>query len=125
MKNEFTFENMISLIRETQGIPDKTSIGVDTYLEKDLRITGDDGEIMLREIEDYFSFRYSDNSDEFREIFKLENDQFLFHSEPNLFSPFYWLFGKKENIKPLTIGQLFEATAKAINLSKKMSEPEV
>jgi len=117
MNQELTIDNLILLIREFQCITNKTEINETTLLEHDLGITGDDGCELLEEIENSFNLSFTGEDGSLREYFDLEEDQFLFHSEGlDLFGIFSLIFGRKpENIKPITIGDLFNATIKAKN----------
>lgn len=116
MTKELTFHNLVSLIRELQGISNKTEINESTLLENDLGITGDDGSELLEAIETRFNLSFeSDSGPSLREIFNLEKDQYLFHSEGvdflGLIASF---FGKKtQNVKPLSVGELFTGALKA------------
>lgn len=115
MDRPLTFENLVALIRSDQRISVSKSITEHTELERDLGITGDDGAELLIEIEKQFSLSFAGKDGTIKEVFGLGENQYLFHSEA--FFPFTWLlsiFGKKEAyVKPLTVGQLYEAAKKA------------
>jgi len=100
MSRDLTLENLIAVIRDSQGIPEEEIIEEHTFLEDDLGITGDDGEELLSEIERVFSVDFSDKDGSIREILDLEEDQYIFHGEGwNPFSWFLSLFGKHiENV---------------------------
>lgn len=115
MDHPLTFENLVALIRSDQRISVNKSITEHTELERDLGITGDDGEELLIEIEKQFSLSCAGKDGTINEVFRLGENQYLFHSEG--FFAFTWLrsiFGKKKAyIKTLTVGQLFEAAKNA------------
>jgi acyl carrier protein len=117
MNQEATIENLINVIRKHQGIPQKKEITVGTLLEKDLGITGDDGCELLEAIEQEFGVSFIGADGTIREIFGLQKDEYLFHSEGiAVFNFLASLFGKDlERVKALTIGQLHEAVCRASN----------
>lgn len=108
-------DNLISLIRENHGIPDKTEVSETTLLEDDLGITGDDGCELLEVIENTFNLSFTGKDGSLREFFDLEENQFLFHSEGlDLFGIFSLIFGRDpESVKPITVGNLLDASLKA------------
>jgi hypothetical protein len=115
MNRSLTLDNLIEVIRESQGISQKKLITEHTALEHDLGITGDDSSELLEEIEKHFSLSFIGEDGTIRDVFGLEDHQYLFHSEG--FNPFGWLlsiFGKHTSkVKPITVGQLYEAAVKA------------
>ena len=115
MTKELTIENLVALIRTTQGLSKKKVINETTLLENDLGITGDDGRELLEEIENQFNLSFAGKDGSLKDVFDLENDQYLFHSEGvDLFGIFSFLLGKKpENVKPISVGELFNAASKA------------
>lgn len=107
---ELSFENFVDFINDNFIFSDKVSITKDTLVEKDLGITGDDGDEFLLAIQDEFGIDFRDEKGSIRKAFDLKENEYLFHSEGlNLF-PF-----NKENIKPLTIGQLYDVVVKISN----------
>jgi hypothetical protein len=116
-----TFENLVAVIRECTGIPKKVPIAENSRLEEDLGITGDDGDDLLLEIQKRFSLSFVGEDGTIREIFGLEHNQYLFHGEGSY--PFEWLislFSKHtENVKTITVGQLYEAAVKAKAISDR------
>jgi len=115
VNTELTFENFVSFIRVVQGFKKSDIINENSLLENDLGITGDDGSELLEEIQKYFSLSFVGKDGTIREIFGLEENQYLFHSEGiNMFGWLFTLIGKsKENIKPITVGQLYNASLRA------------
>ena len=115
MNRDLTFENVVSVIRDFQGISEKKLINASTFLEDGLCITGDDGADLLEEIEKQFLVSFAGKDGSVRDIFDLEENQYLFHSEGiNILGWLLSLFGREyENVKPITVGQLYETTVKA------------
>ncbi len=115
MNRNLTLDNLIAVIREKQGISEKKLITGYTALESDLGITGDDGIELLEEIEKQFSLSFAGEDGTIRAVFDLEKNEYLFHSEGfNPFASLLLLFGiDSEKVKPVTVGQLYEAAVKA------------
>lgn len=104
---DFSFENFVDFTIDSFCLQSDESITRDTLVEKDLGITGDDGDEFLLAIQDEFGIDFRDEKGSIRKAFDLKENEYLFHSEGlNLF-PF-----NKENVKPLTIGQLYDVVVK-------------
>ncbi|MDR0782087.1 MAG: DUF1493 family protein [Pseudomonadales bacterium] len=114
MNHPLTLDNLIALIREHQGISPKTKIGANSFIEKDLGITGDDGCELLQVIEKEFGVSFTGQDGSIREAFDLESNQYLFNSEGlNIFWLIARLFGRdSENVKQITVGELYRAVCK-------------
>lgn len=107
---DFSFENFVDFTIDSFCLQSNESITRDTLVEKDLGITGDDGDDFLLAIQDEFGMDFRDEKGSIRKAFDLKENEYLFHSEGlNLF-PF-----NKENIKPLTVGQLYDVMVKLSN----------
>lgn len=115
MKKELTLKNLIALIRELHRISDKKAINESTLIEEELGITGDDGCELLEEIESNFDLSFSGKDSSLREFFDLEDNQYLFHSEGfSLTGIFQFILGgKSENVKRITVGDLYSGATKA------------
>jgi hypothetical protein len=102
-------KDLISFIRENQGIGKRKTITADTLLERDLGITGDDGGELLEEIQNKFGVSFAGSDGSLRKAFGLAPDEYLFHSEG--FSPFLFIASllgfSIEKVKPLSVGQLY------------------
>ncbi len=109
--NEVSIDDLITLICAHQGVSSKTKITIETRLEEDLGITGDDGCELLEEIQRRFSVSFAGADGSLRAAFQLEKDEYLFHSEgTGLFRLFAKLLGHDiEKVRPLTVGQLHQA----------------
>jgi hypothetical protein len=117
INHDLTLENLIVVIRESQGFSDHDRITEQCLLENDLGITGDDGSKLLEAIEKQFGVSLVGTDGTIRDVFHLAKDEYLFHSEG--FNLVAWIaswFGKDlDKVKPITVGQLFEAVLKAKN----------
>lgn len=123
MKLDVTFDNLISIIRECQGLSElgfsETEVITETtLLDKDLGITGDDGWELLGSIETQFGVSFTGQDGTAREFFGLAKNEQLFHHETDfgLRMLIKTLFHRqKEHVKPLSIGQLYTALCIAKN----------
>jgi hypothetical protein len=115
VNNAPTLQEFIDFVRREVGISSQKQISASSLLEADLGITGDDGSELLETIQKHFAVSFFGPDGTIREAFDLEEKQYLFHSEGlGLFSVIASLFGKDvENVKPLSLGQLHEATCRA------------
>lgn len=107
---DFSFENFVDFLNDNYNSSDKLSLTRETLVEKDLGITGDDGDEFLLAIEDEFGIDFRDETGSIRKAFDLKENEYLFHSEDSGLFSF-----KKENIIPLTVGQLYDAVVKLSN----------
>jgi acyl carrier protein len=89
-------------IREWGGISQSERIEEDTQLERDLGITGDDGEELILAIEKQFEISLT------RESFNLQANEDLFGPEASLglFTGIFFSFKKKRIVRPITVGEL-------------------
>ena len=99
-----TIAEVITFIRETCGISERTHIGPDSQIERDLGITGDDGDLLLLDAESAFGFSFESAPCSVEEAFELEDGEYLFHSECSLIS-FSWFFFRRssQKVKPITV----------------------
>src|SRR5262245_19362155 len=99
----------IDFIRETQRIPRSKEVLESSYLEKDLGITGDDGCELLEEIERRFKVSFNPT------VLGLRDGQYLFHSEGGkILQLIASVLGRDfENVKSITVGELYRATCRA------------
>lgn len=103
---DFSFENFTNFINDNFIFSDKASLSRDTLVEKDLAITGNDGEEFLLAIEDEFGI----DANLIGRALGLKDRQYLFHSEGSVL----WLSDKlfKDDTVPFTIGQLYDVVVK-------------
>ncbi|MBK5721428.1 methyltransferase domain-containing protein [Dysgonomonas sp. Marseille-P4677] len=107
---DFSFENFTNFINDNFIFSDKASLSRDTLVEKDLGITGDDGDEFLLAIQDEYGIDFCDETGSIRKAFDLKDNEYLFHSEG--FNMFCF---NKENVIPLTVGQLYDVVVKFTN----------
>lgn len=107
---DLSFENFVDFIKDNFIFSDKVCITKDTLVEKDLGITGDDGDEFLFALEDEFGI----DANLIGRALGLKDGQFLFHSEGSML----WLSDKlfKDNtVVPFTVGQLYDVVVKLSN----------
>jgi hypothetical protein len=115
MMDDLTFEEFATFIREYRSIPLRKQIRPETQFERDLGLTGDDGNELIETTERRFGVRLCSEETGVRETFNLGPNEYLFHSEgiglegiaPSL------LFGNAQTVRELTVGELFEVVRKA------------
>uniref|UniRef100_UPI00333F64C4 hypothetical protein n=1 Tax=Dysgonomonas capnocytophagoides TaxID=45254 RepID=UPI00333F64C4 len=107
---DFSFENFTNFINDNFIFSDKASLSRDTLIEKDLGITGDDGDEFLLAIQDEFGI----DANLIGRALGLKDGQYLFHSEGSVL----WLSDKlfkDDTVIPFTIGQLYDVVVKLAN----------
>lgn len=77
---EPSMADVIAFVRDFAGCR-REIIDENTWLEKDLGITGDDGVELLEEAEKVFGVSFSAEEGGFRKAFSLKENEYLFHSE--------------------------------------------
>lgn len=109
-----TFEGFSQFIREHTGVSQKKLITLETQFERDLGITGDDGDELLMATENRFSVRFVTNEYGLKELFNLKPNEYLFHSEGIGCIPIglLWPFGVRSTVRSFTVGELYEAVCK-------------
>lgn len=119
MTSATTLAELIACIRESQGIKASKSISGDSLLERDLGITGDDGDELLQAIQERFGVSFAGADGTLREAFGLEKNEYLFHSEGFSFLVMIAnFFGFSiENVKPLSVAQLHRVILERRNSS--------
>lgn len=103
-------------MREFSGCTRK-AIDESTLLEEDLGICGDDGVELLEEAEKFFAVRFATDEEDFRSLFSLKENEYLFTSEGldllGICYFFRWLRGEPEPVvRDLSIGQLHQVLVK-------------
>ncbi|MDD2720335.1 MAG: DUF1493 family protein [Gallionella sp.] len=106
MPSETLLPRLIELIRSFHRVSPTVRITPETLLEMDLGITGDDGVELIEAIEREFGISFSGEVGSCRDVFGLEGDQCLFHSES------FWAKLFEKNVVDLTVGQLLSAILK-------------
>lgn len=78
---DLSFENFVDFLNDNYNSSDKLSITRETLVEKDLGITGDDGDEFLLAIQDEFGICFGDEKGSIRKAFNMKDNEYLFHSE--------------------------------------------
>jgi hypothetical protein len=101
------FEQFAEFIRECCCLGQDERIAPDTQFERDLGVTGGDGEDLLKEAEKLYSVKLT------RESFNLEPNEYLFGSDA-AFPDLLEIFGKRPTttLRSFTVGELFEVIRK-------------
>ncbi|MDH6308927.1 ubiquinone/menaquinone biosynthesis C-methylase UbiE [Dysgonomonas sp. PFB1-18] len=107
---DLSFENFVEFINDNFIFSDKVSITKDTLVEKDLGITGDDGEEFLLAIHDEFGIDFRDETGSIRKAFNLKENEYLFQGEG--LRLFDW---KNDRIVPFTVAQFYDVIVKVSN----------
>ena len=115
-----TFNDVAEFVRGWARVPAKKQITPDTQFERDLGITGDDGDDLLEATQKHFKVNFTDGENGVRTIFKLGPNEYLFNSEG-----FSWGFGGTDiitlfsnpntdySVRSFTVGELSEAIQRA------------
>jgi hypothetical protein len=110
---DLTFDEFAAWLREYWSVPVRKAISPETQFERDLGLTGDDGDDLLEAVEKEFEVRLGNEETGVRETFSLEPNEYLFHSEGWGPSPaeLISLFSNSPSpiVRSFTVGELFEA----------------
>jgi len=110
------FDEFVKWLSDNWVFDEKIKVTSYALIEKDLRITGDDGADLLLDIEKRFNISFTGEDGTIREAFGIQDNEYLFHSEGcNSFSFLGKWFGKEETIIPLTVGQLYNVITSISN----------
>lgn len=115
---DLTFDALVQVIRSSQGISPHLPITEHFDLEKDLGITGDDGDVLLEAVAQRFSIPLQNTERALIDVLGLTEHEALFHSEgAGLFGFFVELWCGKPvgNVRTMTVGQRFDAVQRAAN----------
>jgi hypothetical protein len=114
-----TFNDVAHFVRDWAHIPGKNQITTETQFERDLGITGDDGDELLKAAQTRFRVDLTDGDNGYRTIFNLGSNEYLFNSEG---LPWFGgtgmitLFARPNTnftVRSFTVGELCEAIQKA------------
>jgi hypothetical protein len=112
MARDVTFEEFAAWIRDYWHVSARKEIMAETEFERDLGLTGDDGDDLLEATEKRFDVRLGNEDTGVRETFNLQPNEYLFNSEGwgpppaeivSLFS------GGPAVVREFTVGELFQA----------------
>jgi len=116
LRDDLTFDEFAIFVREYLSVSDRKSIRPESRFERDLGVTGDDGNDLLEATERRFGVSLCSEETGVRETFNLGPNEYLFHSEgigPDGMAPSL-LFGPTTPIvREFTVGDLFGAVRNA------------
>ncbi|KGD83164.1 hypothetical protein G5574_16340 [Pantoea stewartii] len=109
-------EEVIAFVRDYAGWKSKV-VNENTLLERDLHLAGMDGVDFLEAAETFFAVSFDIEDDDFRTLFDLKENEYLFSSEGldllGIGYFFEWLRGKPHSVvKDLSVGQLHQVLVK-------------
>lgn len=111
-----TFDEFAAFVREYLSVSDRKPIKPETRFERDLGVTGDDGNDLLEATERRFGVLLCSEETGVRQTFNLGPNEYLFHSEgfgPDGMAPSL-LFGPADPIvREFTVGELYDAVRNA------------
>lgn len=117
LRDSPTFDEFAAFIREYWSVSDRKAIGLETRFERDLGLTGDDGNDLLEATEKRFGVTLCFDDTGVRETFDLGPNEYLFHSEGIGFdgiSPsLLFSRGAAITVREFTVGDLFSAVRRA------------
>jgi hypothetical protein len=113
-----TFERFTEFLRRWWRIPKVTVIASGTQFDRDLGITGDDGQDLLNATEREFGVRLSSEEHGYRETFNLAPNEYLFQSEGGAVWEPTTLFGTSI-VRAFTVGELYEAVKRALRAKQR------
>lgn len=118
MSEDLTFDEFAQWLPEYWRVPNRKAITPETQFERDLGLTGDDGDELLIAAEKRFEVRLGSEETGVRETFNLQPKEYLFHSEGWGPSPaeFISLFSDTPAfVRSFEVGELFEAIMRIKN----------
>jgi acyl carrier protein len=122
-----TFEELADFIREWGGIGSKKVITPEALFEKDLGVTGDDGQDLLEAVEKRFDVCLDSDELPFQLLFNLGPNEVLFNLEGLWFvaPEIITIFGPHPpspgdyTVRSFTVGELYEAISRAIEIQSR------
>jgi len=114
--DDITFDQFANFIREFWSVSARRQIAPETQFERDLGLTGDDGDELLLATQRRFGVKLGSEETGIRETFNLRPNEYLFHSEGGDIFPFRFrspFAPEKYTVRKFTVGELFEAVCKA------------
>lgn len=112
MEDDVTFDEFAAWLREYWDVPSRKKILPETQFERDLGLTGDDGDDLLEATEKRFQVRLGNEETGVRETFNLGSNEYLFNSEgwgPSPREIISLFSGGPTVVRKFTVGELFEA----------------
>jgi acyl carrier protein len=120
-RREPSFERLCAIIREECGLEKDEYIAPDTQFERDLGITGDDGEELLDAVARNYGIELT------RESFGLQPNEYLFQGEGwDLFGPLIrgLLRRPEPEFRTFTVGELHAAVLDELNCETDRRESD-
>ncbi len=121
LHDDLTFDEFAAFVRKHLSFSDRKPIRPETRFERDLGVTGDDGNDLLEATERRFGVLLCSEETGVRQTFKLGPNEYLFHSEgigPDGMAPSL-LFGPTIPIvREFTVGELFNAVRNGRNTGR-------
>ena len=115
------FDEFAEFIRGYWHVSGRKKVSPETQFERDLGLTGDDGDDLLAATEKRFGVTLCSEETGVRETFNLGPNEYLFHSEgwdPLPFTFTSLLDSIEPTVREFTVGELFEAVRKAKAMRK-------
>jgi hypothetical protein len=112
MDDDLTFDEFAEWLREYWHVPIRKAITPETQFERDLGLTGDDGDDLLEATEKRFEVRLGNEETGVRETFNLQPNEYLFNSEgwgPSRAEIISLFSGSPTVVRNFKVGELFEA----------------
>jgi len=110
--HDLTFDQFADFVREFWHLSEGKQITPETQFERDLDLTGDDGDELLLATERRFDIKLGSEETGIRETFNLEPNEFLFNSEgwgPSPREIISLFSGGPTVVRKFTVGELFDA----------------
>jgi hypothetical protein len=110
--HDLTFEEFNAWLREYWNVPVRQDILPETQFERDLDLTGDDGDDFLKATEMRFEVRLGNEETGVRETFNLRPNEYLFNSEgwgPSAHEIISLFSGGPTVVRKFTVGEMFDA----------------
>lgn len=110
INDDLTFD--AEWLREYWCVPIRKAIRPETQFERDLGLTGDDGDDLLEATGKRFGVKLGDEETGVRETFNLQPNEYLFNSEgwgPSRHEIISLFSGSPTFVRKFKVGELFEA----------------
>jgi hypothetical protein len=110
--DDLTFDEFAEWLGEYWHVPIRKAITPETQFERDLGLTGDDGDELLKATEKRFDVRLGNEETGVRETFNLQPNEYLFNSEgwgPSRAEIISLFSGSPTVVRKFKVGELFEA----------------
>lgn len=110
---DLAFDEFAAWLREYWSVPVRKAIVAETQFERDLGLSGDDGDDLLVAAEKEFEVKLGNEETGVRETFNLQPNESLFNSEgwgpPPAELISFFSGSQSSTVRSFTVGELFEA----------------